>query len=629
MSTEGFEFSTDGKTLLGCKFTQLGANVVVPSGCTKTANGVFAEAPVVSVTIPDSVTEIGENLFSASETIQEVKLSENVTQLKPFTFAGCSALQKVSFSNKITSFPEGLFFGCSSLKEIPFRNGMESLENDVFRDCESLSSVQIPDTVKIIKRGALAGCTNLSTIVFPSNLEKIEDRSLAGLKSLKFMRFSNPCDNFFVDEDYGCLYQLTEDGAVLIKCPVNQEKIYLVENTVDVHIDSFEGCSSLSEIFISEDSNEELFNKIVELVPGIDINSYGDEISEEEEFASKIEHLDEDLDKIKVDEDEFTELDEFNNTKSETKEDKEPSAESEPAAKDESSSKDRKPEPDYMVDINEILNSQCIRNDSLDEGYRPVTPEELEYLFGGNNPAEKSSEEEKTEKPKKTRTRKTAAKKEKTEKEGKPAAKRTRRKSAKKDDESDKTKSKETAPAKNENTVVPDSETSEPRFLRAMKNLASHQMVIEEKQFEKESVYGDMKELFVFADGVAPSTNDFSSHLVKFTKDVAKKYGFTKIYFFEDLPFDNPEFIYGLKSFGDVRNILYACNKPCPDKITKDQKEIIDAAGINLPAEKLKNVKNYIADSGMKYPVKILVQDNYIEGLLYCAEKFREEHGIK
>ena len=91
MSTEGFEFSTDGKTLLGCKFTQLGANVVVPSGCTKTANGVFAEAPVVSVTIPDSVTEIGENLFSASETIRDVQLSDNVTPLKPFTFAGCSA----------------------------------------------------------------------------------------------------------------------------------------------------------------------------------------------------------------------------------------------------------------------------------------------------------------------------------------------------------------------------------------------------------------------------------------------------------------------------------------------------------------------------------------------------------
>ena len=623
MSTEGFEFSTDGKTLLGCKFTQLGANVVVPAGCTKTANGVFAEAPVVSVTIPDSVTEIGENLFSASETIQEVKLSENVTELKPFTFAGCSALKKVSFSTKITSFPEGLFFGCSSLTEIPFRNGMEALENDVFRDCEKISSIQIPDSVKIIKRGALAGCTNLSTIIFPSSLEKIEDRSLAGLSSLKFMRFSNPCDSFFVDEDYGCLYQLTEDGAVLIKCPVNQDKIYLVENTVDVHIDSFEGCSSLSEIYISENSNEELFNKIVELVPGIDINSYGDEIDEEEEFASKIEHLDEDLDKVKVDKDEFTQLDEFKNTKTENadREDSvvEPAFESESKSKGKDASKEAEPEPDYMVDINEILNSQCIRNDSLDEGYRPVTPEELEYLFGGEPAVQGSSsepaEEQKEEPAPEKKSRRGRPRK--TDKEEKPAAKRTRKKTSK-NEESD-----------SKNTVVSDSESTEPRFVRAMKNLASHQMVIEENDFAKDSVYGDMKELYVFADGVAPSTNDFSSHLVKFTKDVAKKYGFTKIYFFEDLPLDNPEFIYGLKSFGDVRNILYACNKPCPEKITEGQKELLDAAGINLPKEKLKNVKGYLADSGMKYPVKILVQDNYIEGLLYCAEKFREEHGIK
>ncbi|MBR5933065.1 MAG: leucine-rich repeat protein [Treponema sp.] len=602
MSTEGFIFSADGKTLLECKFTQLGTTITVPSGCTRTANAVFAEAPVRVVTIPDTVTEIGENLFSASETLEEVNLSENVTELKPFTFAGCTSLKKVSISEKIKSLPEGLFFGCSSLTEIPFRSGMEVLETDVLRDCESIISIQLPPGLKTIKKGSLSGCSNLSTIIFPASLETIEDRSLAGLKSLKYMRFSDNCQNFFVDENYGCLYQITEEGCILIKCPVNQEKIYLVENAVDVHTDAFEGCFNLSEVYISEESGSTVFDKLSELIPGIDINSYSDEISEEEEFSAKIEHLGEDLDKVKVDEKEFTELDEFSQNKSTV-----------------SSVSDKPVDDDYMIDINEILNSQCIRNDSLDEGYRPVTTEELEYLFADSNFKIDES-------PKETEVKEETKIEEET---SKPKRRGRPRKNAAKDTESD-SKSKTSSKSKPKKTVISDSDNAEePRILRAMKDLSSHQMVIEEDEFEKESVYGDMKELFVFADGVAPSTNDFSSHLVKFSKDVAKKYGFTKIYFFENLPLDNPEFMYALKSFGNVRNILYACNKPCPEKITEGQKELLDAAGINLPKEKLKNVKGYLADSGMKYPVKILVQDNYIEGLLYCAEKFREEHGIK
>ena len=187
----------------------------------------------------------------------------------------------------------------------------------------------------------------------------------------------------------------------------------------------------------------------------------------------------------------------------------------------------------------------------------------------------------------------------------------------------------ETVPVATEKTQIVEN-SEEPRFIRAMKNLASHQMVVEDDGNRIDNVYGDLKELLVIADGVAPSTNDFSSHLVKFSKAVAKKYGFTKIYFFEDLPLDNPEFIYGFESFGNFRNVLYACNKPDAEKISENQKELINAAGITLPASsKIHSVKEKLSDVEMQYPVKILVQDNYIEGLLYCAEKYREKNGIK
>lgn len=718
MPTDGFIISQDGKTLTKCEFSKLGTVISVPAGITKIANGVFAEAPVTKVILPDSVTEIGQNLFSSSETLEDVKLPSNLTSLKPFTFAGCSSLRRITMPDNITSFPEGLFWGCISLPEIPFRNGMEALEPDVFRDCESITSIQIPPSVKVIKTGALSGCTNLSTIVFPAGLENIQDRSLAGLKSLQYMRFSGDCDNFFVDENGGCLYQLTENGAVLIKCPVNVESVYLVENTCDVHIDAFECCNSLAEVYASENAPEALVNKLMELIPHLDINSYSDEPSEEEAFSEKIKDLGEDLDKVQVNEDEFSAIGEFTQDDADDEEETTEDNSSNESSDEEISIKQNEVESilnqhnveepaaasDEDARIQEILNSQCCRNDSLDEGFRPISMDELEKLMNGpvvdpmeqlkaneqnasepavaeEQPASVSEPEitepviEATEEPavisepavaeeEKPKRRRASKKTEATDStEEKPKRKRARKTAASEDEQSEdkpkrrraskKTKKTEDIespvieepvveeqtqdieiPAIDESafatTEEPPAAPEEPQFIRAMKNVASHQMVIEDEGNKIDNVYGDLKELLVIADGVAPSTNDFSSHLVKFSKAVAKKYGFTKIYFFEDLPLDNPEFIYGLESFGNFRNVLYACNKPSAENISENQKGLIDAAGISLPASsRIQSVKEKLSDADLQYPVKILVQDNYIEGLLYCAEKYRKEHDIK
>lgn len=685
MATDGFIFSADGKTLLECDFARLGTAVNIPPGCTKIANGVFAEAPVINVSLPDTVTEVGDNLFSSSETLKEVKLSENLKELKPFMFAGCSRLEKIRMSESVSFFPTGLFWGCSALKEIPFCNGIESLEVDVFRDMEGIKSIQIPPSVKIIKSGALAGCTNLSAIVFPESLETIEDRSLANLPSLEFMSFSGENEKFFVDGNFGSLYELTESGAVLIKCPVNLESVRLVENTCDVHIDAFECCKNLAEVCAYENAPETLINKLMELVPQIDINSYGDDVSCEEQFEDEavpiaenaeieeleevanlesedssskeitqaeqnysadidsilqqnITHKEESLEGVLLNQDELALL--FSN--SENQSDKTNLSDND--FNDDSAGQIK---PEYSVDIESILNEQCCRNCDLNDGFRPVTDEELERLFSSEMPTASTEQVPVLENPTKEENSVSKEESPKTETAGqktteeKPKKKRSykRRKTSKKDAEKKEDKKilseepsvESTEISATESEIAETSKTEEPRFIRAMKNLAAHKMILEESENKIDNVYGDLQELIVIADGIAPSTNDFSSHLVKFVKDIAKKYGFTKIYFFENLPLDNPEFIYGLESFGNLRNVLYACNKSCAEKISEPQKELINATGIPLSSSKIQNVKTLKekADSeNLQYPVKIIVQDEYVEGLLYCAEKYRQAHGI-
>ena len=725
MTTDGFEFSQDGKTLLKCDFPQIGTFVNVPDGCEKIENGVFAEAPIISVSLPNSVKEIGENLFSSSDTLKKVELSNSLANLKPFTFSGCSSLEEISLPENLESFPDGLFFGCSSLQKIDSCKNVNQIGFDVFRDCESLEFFEIPNKVKQIKKGTFAGCTNLQKIILPESLETIEDRSFFGLKSLTQISINGNNENFFIDENSGCLYQFTDNGVVLIKCPVNQTSIKLIENTCDVHIDAFDSCENLEEVFIFENSSEQLVNKIMDLIPHLDVNSYSDEPQNEDSSLDDTDIANinkntnlqtniEDTNDITDNAPEENELNDFDiNIQKE-------------ASLDNIISDQNKLEE---IDISAIINDQCIRKDSLNEGFTPVTIDELDKLFSSSNTSESVNENSSFDIPEDITTNNTNEDKldicqyneeeneiidnsqiddvHSTDDCSKDGATSTDSNLSEDDTDSTIDIESEVELSNNEqaallcdsdedilnidsniddennsideisNLILNDTdsvkdssqdiiskldllskeiskdnitsneitdplaqcfnsiepaikvEENEPRFIKTLKKLSSHQLVLEEDENKLENVFGDLKDLYVFADRVAPSTNEFSSHLVKFAKKLAKKYGFTKIYFFNDLPLDNPEFIYGLESFGSLRNVLYACDKSNKDSISENQKDLINAAGISLPMTEFKNVKEHDSDEKLDYPVKVLVHDNYVEGLLYCAEKYRKANGIE
>lgn len=725
MTTDGFEFSQDGKTLLKCDFPQIGTFVKVPDGCEKIENGVFAEAPIISVSLPNSVKEIGENLFSSSDTLKKVELSNSLANLKPFTFSGCSSLEEISLPENLESFPDGLFFGCSSLQKIDSCKNVNQIGFDVFRDCESLEFFEIPDKVKQIKKGTFAGCTNLQKIILPESLETIEDRSFFGLKSLTQISINGNNENFFIDKNSGCLYQFTDNGVVLIKCPVNQTSIKLIENTCDVHIDAFDSCEKLEEVFVFENSSEQLVNKIMDLIPHLDVNSYSDEPQNEDSSLDDTDIANinkntnlqtniENTNDITNSAPEESELNDFDiNIQKET-------------SLDNIISEQNKLEE---IDISAIINDQCIRKDSLNEGFTPVTIDELDKLFSSSNTSESVNEKSSFDIPEDITTNDTNEDKldicQYNEEENeiidnsqiddvhsaddcsKDGTTSTDSNLPENDTDSTIDIESEVELSNNEQAAllcdsdedilnidsnidnennsideisdlilndtdsVKDSsqdiiskldllskeiskdnitsneitdplaqcfnsiepaikvEENEPRFIKTLKKLSSHQLVLEEDENKLENVFGDLKDLYVFADRVAPSTNEFSSHLVKFAKKLAKKYGFTKIYFFNDLPLDNPEFIYGLESFGSLRNVLYACDKSNKDSISENQKDLINAAGISLPMTEFKNVKEHDSDEKLDYPVKVLVHDNYVEGLLYCAEKYRKANGIE
>ncbi len=212
----GLLYSEDMHTVLGVDDTSTDFSGRVPFGAHRIDDEVFSECPYESISLPDSVTELGNCVFENSKALEKVKLPAGLTELPAYLFAGCSALSKVTMPNSVSSFPEGLFKNCESLPEIPFRAGITVLSESVFEGCRSIKSLVIPPTVKRIEARAAANCTSLESVVFPSCLEYLAPDAFEGCTALHNLRVDGDGGLFYVGEEDGCLYEAADEGDRIV-----------------------------------------------------------------------------------------------------------------------------------------------------------------------------------------------------------------------------------------------------------------------------------------------------------------------------------------------------------------------------------------------------------------------------
>lgn len=134
-------------------------------------NYTFANmTKLTSVTLPDSISEIGFQAFQKCTGLSEITLPSGLTKIGESAFEG-SALQKVDFSKctALTTIGEKSFKRCSiSSIEIPDTVPLTTVEAYAFDLCASLQSVYLPKSVKTIQICAFANCPKLQTFSVPT-----------------------------------------------------------------------------------------------------------------------------------------------------------------------------------------------------------------------------------------------------------------------------------------------------------------------------------------------------------------------------------------------------------------------------------------------------------------------------
>lgn len=126
----------------------------------------------VNVTIPNSVTSIGDYAFSNCIGLKSVTIPNSVTTIKSYTFYNCSGLSSVTIPNSVTSIWSKAFEGCVSLTSIVIPCSVNNIGEAAFRNCSKITSITLSEGVKRIGDEAFLGCA-VKSIEIPSGIVQI------------------------------------------------------------------------------------------------------------------------------------------------------------------------------------------------------------------------------------------------------------------------------------------------------------------------------------------------------------------------------------------------------------------------------------------------------------------------
>ena len=181
-----------------------------------------------------SVTGIRSGAFYGCTGLTSVTVPNSVTIIGDYVFQNCTGLTSVTIPNSVTSIGYGMFWGCTGLTSIP--NSVTIIGDYAFYQCTGLTSVTIPNCVTSIGSSAFNGCSSLNSVTIPNSVTNIGGNA-----------FENTA--WYNNQPDGLVYA----GKVAYKykgiMPANTS-IVLKEGTLSIADYVFQNCTGLTSVTI-------------------------------------------------------------------------------------------------------------------------------------------------------------------------------------------------------------------------------------------------------------------------------------------------------------------------------------------------------------------------------------------
>ena len=170
-SISGILFSKNKTELIQYPAAKTDSTYIIPDGVTRIDYAFGSCKNLTSVTIPDSVTSIGDHAFNGCTSLTNITIPNSVTSIGNYSFSGCTNLINITIPDSVTSIGDNAFYKCESLTDIIIPNSVISIGYSAFSDCSGLANIAISDSVTSIGVSAFSGCISLKSIEVSDNNE--------------------------------------------------------------------------------------------------------------------------------------------------------------------------------------------------------------------------------------------------------------------------------------------------------------------------------------------------------------------------------------------------------------------------------------------------------------------------